>query len=315
VKAGTVPPVEKPVTQPSQPVLVTPTNTPSAVATVVKPSIPATTKPTPGTGGTAPGTGGGSDGSTGVPDGTDLKVHNGDLVVTKDGATFTGLDIRGFVDIRASDVTIRDSLIRGGVASNGNRGILNVTDTSARRFLLEDSEIRPANPSVRLDGVNGANFTLRGVEVDGGVDAVKIFGDNVKIESSWLHGTQRFASDPNQGGKETHNDAIQVQGGSGVSIKSSRIEGGTNAGIMVTQDFSATKSLTISGNRLSGGACTVNIVPSDLPSVGPITLTNNVFVPNSTVANCSVARTASTQLTASGNTFTDGSAAKINVWN
>jgi hypothetical protein len=314
VKAGTVPVVEKPQTQPSQPVL-TPTNTPSAVATVVKPTIKPSEKPLPGTGG-SPGTGGGTgDGSTGVPDGTDLKVHSGNLVVTKDGATFTGLDIRGFVDIRAADVTIRNSLIRGGEAGNGSRGIVNVTDTSARRFVLESSEIRPAHPSVRLDGINGSNFTLRKVEIDGGVDAAKIFGNNVKIESSWLHGTQRFANDPYQGGKETHNDAIQVQGGTDISIRNSRIEGGNTAGIMVTQGYAATKSLTISGNRLSGGSCTINIVPSDLPTVGPITLTNNVFVRDSTIDNCSVARTASTQMTASGNTFTDGSAAKINVWN
>jgi hypothetical protein len=202
-----------------------------------------------------------------------------------------------------------------GRPATATAGIVNVTDTSARRFLLEDSEIRPAHPSVRLDGINGANFTLRGVEIDGGVDAAKIFGDNVKIESSWLHGTQRFSSDPNQGGKATHNDAIQMEGGSAVSIKNSRIEGGGNAGIMVTQNFAPTKNMTISGNRLSGGSCTINIVPSDLPSVGPIALTNNVFVPDSTVDNCPVARTASTQLTASGNTYTDGSAAKINVWN
>jgi hypothetical protein len=321
VKAGTAP---APGTQPSQPASqpsasATPTKTPSAVATVVKPKPSASATTAPGTGGgTSPGTGtggGGSDSSTGVPEGTKLKVHSGDLVVTRDGATYDGLDIRGFVDIRATDVTIRNSLIRGGVAGNGNRGVVNVTDTSARRFVLENSEVRPANPSVRLDGINGANFTLRRVEIDGGVDAAKIFGDNVKIESSWLHGTQRFSSDPNQGGKATHNDAIQMQGGTGVSIKNSRIEGGGNAGIMVTQDFAATKSLTISGNRLSGGSCTVNIVPSDLPSVGPVTLTDNVFVPNSTVSNCPVARTASTKMTASGNTLTDGSPATINVWN
>jgi hypothetical protein len=89
-KAGSAPAVPKPVTQPSQPVLVTPTNTPSAVATVVKPSIPVTQKPTPGTGGSGGTGGGGSSSGTGVPSGTDLKVHNGDLVVTKDGATYTG---------------------------------------------------------------------------------------------------------------------------------------------------------------------------------------------------------------------------------
>src|SRR4029450_10147395 len=104
------------------------------------------------------------------------------------------------------------------------------------------------------------------------------------------HGTQSVASDPSQGGGATHNDAIQMQGGENVTFKNNRIEGGTNAAIMVTQDFAATKNLTISGNRLNGGACPVNIAPTALPTIGPISLTDNVFVKDSRVANCSVAR-------------------------
>lgn len=253
--------------------------------------------------------------TTGVPSGTALTVHQGDLVVTTDGATFDGLDIHGFVDIRAANVKITRSLIRGGVAT-GNRGVVTVTHSDASGFVLEDSEIRPDHPSVLLDGIIGGNYTLRRVEIDGGVDAAKIFKDNARIEKSWLHGTDWFASDANQNGGPTHNDGVQILGGTNPTLLGNRIEGAENAGIMVSQNVSAVRNLTIKGNRLSGGACTVNIVPNNLQSIGPIYLQDNTFGNDSTVSGCAVARTASTDLVSSGNIYLGSTtAAKVNVWN
>ena len=41
--------------------------------------------------------------TTGVPAGTRLKVHRGDLVITKAGTHLDGLDIHGFVVVKARE--------------------------------------------------------------------------------------------------------------------------------------------------------------------------------------------------------------------
>jgi len=291
-----------PATTPVKPVPTTPTHKPVPTTTAPKPTEPST--------GGKPGAG-----NTGVPSGTKLTVHNGDLVINKAGATYDSLDIRGFVSIQAPDVTIKRSIIRGGVATT-SRGVINSTNAKVRNFLLVDSEIRPAHPSITLDGINGANFTLRRVEVAGGVDTVHIHGDNSRIEASWLHDTNYFSLGANGDGGPTHNDGVQVLGGNNTQIVGNLIEGANNAAIMVSQSSGATTKLAIKGNWLNDGGCTVNIVPKNLATIGPITLTDNVFGGTTRVNNCPVARTASTNLVASNNiSAATGLAATINVWN
>jgi hypothetical protein len=284
----------------------TSTTAPSTTTTA-----PVTTNPAP-----APGQMPNAD-TTGVPAGTPLTVHQGDLTITTAGAVYDSLDVRGFVYVRAPNVTIRRSILRGGsvaLTQGGNRGVVTATDAGARNLVIEDSEIRPSVASPQVDGITGGNFTLRRVEINGGVDTAKIFKNNVVIESSWLHGAQ-LQTDP-YSGEITHNDGVQVLGGTSIKIHNSRIEGANNAAIMVSQEAAPTVGLDIQGNWLDGGGCTINIVPKDLDSIGPVVLADNLFGHNTRVANCSVARTASTNLVASDNVYSDsGAAVKINVWN
>ena len=53
-------------------------------------------------------------GNTGVRPGTQLTVRQGDLVITTPGTVIDGWDIRGYVEIKASGVVIRNSILRGG---------------------------------------------------------------------------------------------------------------------------------------------------------------------------------------------------------
>lgn len=295
----------------------TPTESPKGTSTTVTkpPTSSEPTKTDPSTGGGKATGGRPGSGNTGVPAGTDLKVRKGDLVITKAGARYDSLDIHGFVDVQAANVKITNSIIRGGKVGQGNRGVINATHSAVRNFVLEDSEVRPAHPNVLLDGVIGGNFTLRRVEVDGGVDTVKAFKDNVRVEGSWLHGSQKFAKDSNQGGSATHNDGVQILGGDNIRIVGNRIEGADNAAIMVSQTTGPTTDLVIKGNWLYNGGCSVNIVPKNLASIGPVHLVDNRFTHATRVANCAVARTASTKMVASGNVYEDsGAPAKINVW-
>ena len=182
----------------------------------------------------------------------------GDITITQAGTHLDALDIHGFVTIKAPNVTISRSIVRGGKATHNIGLVTNYTPT-ATNFLLTDSELVPEFPSVWLDGMKGSNFTVRRVDAHGTVDNVKVHGDNATVESSWLHDSSYFASDPNQGGGPTHNDGVQILGGDDIRVVGNDISGASNAAIQVTQDYRAVTNTSVNGNWLDGGACSVNL--------------------------------------------------------
>ena len=121
--------------------------------------------------------------NTGVPAGTTLTVYNGDLVITTAGATYSGLDIHGYLRIEAPNVTVKDSIIRGGTGPIG-LGIVSDVSNSATNFLLEDSEVVPQYPVVGLDDIKGWNYTALRDNIHGSVDGLKMYGDNATVEDS-----------------------------------------------------------------------------------------------------------------------------------
>jgi hypothetical protein len=236
-----------------------------------------------------------------VPAGTALTVMNGDLTITTAGATYSGLDIHGYVVVKAPNVTIKNSIIRGGTGPVGN-GIVNDTDDAATNFLLEDSEIVPQYPVVGLDDIKGWNYTALRDNIYGSVDGLKMYGDNATVESSWIHDLVTYAHDPAQGGGPSHSDGVQILSGSNLKVIGNTIEGGINTAVMITQDHGTTNNVVIDGNWLSGGKCTINMTPKPLGSLNAITVTNNIFTDNSTLS-CPILDTTQTNLTASGNVY------------
>jgi hypothetical protein len=288
------------------------------VSTVPAPPAPAKKKKTSGSSGSGPvapvvlsGDQPGP-GNTGVPAGTALKVMDGNLTITTAGATYSGLDIHGFVSVQAPDVTIKDSVIRGGVAPY-DIGLVNDTDSSATNFLIEDSELVPMDPSVQIDGIKGWNYTALRLNIHGTTDGAKMFGPNATIENSYIHGLVTYAHDPDQGGKQSHNDGVQILSGSNLKIIGNTIEGGTNTAVMITQDHGTTNNVLIDRNWISGGACSINMTPKPLGSLNAITVTNNIFTDNST-KNCPILDTTHTNLTVAVNVFA-GSGGSVPVNN
>src|SRR5581483_1274644 len=106
------------------------------------------------------------DATTGVPVAMrgNLTPYNGDLHVTAAGTTVSGLDIHGFVTIEAPNVTIKDCKLEGGVAPTMTPLVL-ITNENASHFLLEDSTLVPAHPSVNIDGIKGSNYTAERVNI------------------------------------------------------------------------------------------------------------------------------------------------------
>lgn len=240
--------------------------------------------------------------TTGVPDGTRLTRHDGDLVITTPGAHYDALDVRGFVVVRAPDVTITRSLVRGG-RQDGNRGLVTVDDSRAKGFTIEDSTLVPDHPSVWYDGIKGSGFTARRVDISGTVDNVKVYGDDVLVEDSWLHDSSWFRSDPNQGGGATHNDGVQVLGGSRITIRGNSIDGASNGGVQVTQDHSPVRGMSFTGNWVDDGTCSVKIHHKGEGSAPQVAVRDNRFGLGQSIVGCAVLATWRTDLAASGNVW------------
>jgi hypothetical protein len=222
--------------------------------------------------------------NTGVPAGTKLTVVTGTQTYSKANQVISGLDIHGFVQIHAKNVTIKNSIIRGGSNPPCNSAVVNISDGGSAT--IEDSEIDPSDPSPCLDGIWAANAKLLRMNIHGAVDGVKAF-DNVTIEDSYLHDMSWFASDPNQGGGPTHNDAVQTfEGNSHITLRHNTMSPGAkgNAAYQVSQDGGKVATdLHIDGNWLDGGGCTLNFAHQGGPTpMTGIYVTNNRFGRNST---------------------------------
>jgi hypothetical protein len=205
---------------------------------------------------------------------------NGPLKITKSG-TYSGLDVHGFVYVEAPNVIIRNSIIRGGTATN-SIGLINDVTGKGTNLLVEDSELVPEHPSYYIDGITGWSYTARRVNIHGTVDGAKIFGNDTVIQDSWIHSLGYFAHDPMQNNGPSHNDAVQVLGGRNLLIEHNTLEGGANSALQVTQSHSAVSNLRLTDNWAGGGACTVNLQDAPLTSMSGIRVDHNRFLKTST---------------------------------
>jgi len=248
--------------------------------------------------------------NTGVPDGTALTVRQGDITITQAGTVIDSLDVRGSIYVKANDVTIKRSIVRGGPVSKTNQALV-VSWWGNTGLKIEDSTLLPAYPSIYMDALSGGNFTATRLDISKGIDSVKIIGGNATLTNSWLHGNSHFSPDPSHSDNMSHDDGIQITGGKNIVITGNNVEGAYNAAIMVGQG-TAVGEVNIAGNWLKDGACAINVTqngtggpivgmkissnrfgagrygtscPMRLPNSSPITLTGNVWDSNGTAAN------------------------------
>ena len=238
--------------------------------------------------------------NTGVPAGTHLTQHNGDITVTQPGTVIDSKDVHGFINVKAPNVVIKNSIIRGGTATY-NRGV--ITNYGFSNLVVQDSDIIPEHPTVWQDGVKGSDFTLQRVYITGNVDSVKIQGSNVTIQNSLLENTTYYAHDPNQGGGPTHNDNVQIQGGSNVKLIGNTIRKATNFAVLGAADIGDNSGLLVRGNWLDGGHCTVKISELNGHQLTGAQLIDNKFGPNRLVPTCPIVAVNGTGVSATGNTF------------
>ena len=243
--------------------------------------------------------------NTGVPHWTALRQHDGDLNVTLPGTVIDGLDIHGYVRVRAANVTIRNSIVRGG-AAGGQDALVKVTDDAAS-LTIHDSELVAAHPNPDVDGLRGWNITATRLNIHDVIDGGHFWGKNVTVQDSWIHDTLHYANDPNHP-DGSHDDGIQIQQGSNIHILRNTIEDPLNAAIMITQDMGATSDVHISGNYLNDGECAINISEKGRGPLRGMTITDNKFgrdVHNPDGDACAVVYDRTSPITLENNVYAD----------
>jgi hypothetical protein len=289
----------KPKPKPTPKPTATPTPTPKPTPSPSVPEPPGKPGPT----------------NTGVPPGTKLTVVHGTVTVTKPGTVIDSQDIKGQLIIQASNVTVKRSLIEGAKGQDASVDI-----QSGSNILIEDSEVTDTYPSLGNDDMRVKGATLLRMNIHGGVDGMKLFS-NSTVSASWIHGLTYFAHDPGQANGHTHNDTIQILGGSNFHVTGNWLQSATmdNSAIQVTQSIGKISSLFISGNWADGGGCSFNFsghngAGKELPLNG-ITVVANRFGHTSAVykGNCAIVDTPATHLVSSiGNVWdTSGTPVKI----
>ena len=222
--------------------------------------------------------------NTGVPAGKTLKPYNtsgADLVITKDGTVLDGLDIYGDIKVRAKNVTIKNSRLRGGKGiPKNNTGIVDSTNSNVSNLVIQDNTIIPDRASYYRDGIVGHDYKALRNHIQGTNDGLGIFNRpggpataNVTAEGNYIHDLTFWSNDPaHRDG--THNDGIQVQGGQNIRIVGNNIVATSKpgagsapnprgnkagAGILLQQNVAKLANVTVSKNWVDGGLSSINI--------------------------------------------------------
>jgi hypothetical protein len=236
--------------------------------------------------------------NTGVPAGKALTRYNGDLTITQDGTVVDGKDIYGFVIVRAANVVIKNSIVRGSGPGSFNTGLVSCYDDRCKNLVVQDSTLAAQKPSVWLTGVLGHDFTARRVNVYNVVDGFGIHNThnnggpvNVTLESSYCHDLSWFAVDPNHSNGPTHNDCVQIQGGSNIKIVGNTLNAfmSTSAGnqsypsrsqgsaVMVTPNVAPVTGTTLNLNWIDGGVASVALSRGNYSTMNLGSLGTNRF--------------------------------------
>lgn len=288
---------------PSAPASPSPSSASPSSSPTPRRSSTSTEKPTVNRSGGRP-----TEANTGVLPGTRLAVVNGNQTFGSkaSGTTISNKDFRGYVKVTGSHITFRNCRFRGG-SPNGTTALLD-TSNSGGNITVTDSEFAPTKPAAGIDGLWLKNTTVSRVDVHGTVDGIKADSGSV-IRDSYIHDMQWFASDPDQGGGETHNDAIQILNGSGITIDGDNLMPAgkdPNSAIQITQDFGRTSHVTITNNWADYGGCTFNFADKGAGSmsIGPVT--GNRFGRHQGFDDCTILLGDNTSLVqSSGNVWAD----------
>lgn len=180
--------------------------------------------------------------NTGVPAGTDLTVVNGNLNVTRTGTVIDSKDIRGCVNVKARNVTIR----RSKITCTDFYVVANFASSySGGGLVIEDSELDCRNTNGTAVGSYG--LTARRLNIHNCENGFDI-DNTVTVQDSYIHDLYEGATG--------HADGIQLAGGAHIAIAHNTIfnPGGTSA---IISNPRANSDVLVANNLMAGGAYTL----------------------------------------------------------
>lgn len=160
----------------------------------------------------------------GVPSGVTLKTYDGDITNIANGQKISGLYIKGKVKPNSKvNYSIDSCQIVGGGISNSDVGLVENFTGGAVTITNSLLQIPKANVSSGWIGLYGYNITARYCEILDVVDCADIQGAakvNTVLEAIRMHRLTNLGPDLATGGRpNTHNDCIQWQGGTGLTVR------------------------------------------------------------------------------------------------
>ena len=248
----------------------TPTQQPSATPPVrPKPSPAASTTavPPPPAKGPWPGPG-----NTGVPAVLVLRP-SGTITVTQPGTVIDGLDVSGCIIVRASNVTIKNTRVRGSSCDNGHN-----IDTGYGQYsgiVIQDVEIDGRNANAFGAGIGNSGFTCLRCNIHNVGQGANI-SDNVVIQDSWIHDVY-YANG-------SHNEPVVSNGGSNLVIRHNTLSGnptnGTSSALSLYGDFDQIRNVLVENNLFNGGSYCVyagSVPGKPYPVAANTRFLNNTF--------------------------------------
>lgn len=152
--------------------------------------------------------------------------------LTTPGTVLENLDIYGTVDFQAANIKLKNCIVRGTTtAPSSERGLVMSTNAAAVNCVIEDCLLQPQVPHYKWNGITGHDYTAKRVITRNTTDGFGVFNTsnpggplNVNILGSWVDKMVYWLNDDGIHTDGTHNDAIQIQGGTGAVIIGNRLD-------------------------------------------------------------------------------------------
>jgi hypothetical protein len=230
-----------------------------------------------------------------------LTVWNGDYTANVAGAAIKDLEIRGRLIVTAANVTVDNCWVRGPATWPDADSGLVLCSNPTLNLTVRDCLLQPQTPDERIDGIRYNGYTAIRCRILQVVDGLGMFNTsggavNANAYGCWIGPLTKFYPDTAHT-DGTHNDGVQLQGGSNMVIRGCRIEGlidqntgntggfntvagggsksplcrQTNAVIQLNANTGPLANVTIESNWLYGGILGINGLDTDLAASGGLT--------------------------------------------
>ncbi len=230
-------------------------------------------------------------------------VSNGGAVLsfTTNNALYDSMDYACYVraSTNLTGVTWTRTRFRGDNRTlSGNTALLDFNSAGLSGLVAQDCTFQPDFPNLWIDGIIGHDYTATRCKVLNTVDGFGVYNinlsgnyaSNVTIHGCFVDQLAYFTPDPNHGDNHTHNDCVQVQAGTNITIYGNAFKGylapgigqyasagvsTSNTCVIINRISGTSLDVTIDTNWLYGGGYTVNIAGTITGAVGSVT--NNVL--------------------------------------